>query len=495
MPDYTASGGLSLGESASANVLIDRDTSGGVVLGGSASAALIFSYTASGSLGVSGTAPFEVTFNYVNTFTWDVSLGVLRNWRVEGKCQPSNQPCPPTYNPDSGCTASTMQFMMNVQAHSLTDLCSKLKERNWIAPIKKVQVWSQPVNRSDWSSSIDPNCNRLTTVDIGDIPECIDFMVDQELSVTGVVSASVSFEGSFSYEASGGLGVGGYTDTSSVASSSWFYTATGGLSLGDSASVSSPQFYYYIASGGLSCGSVESDFGVLSVSGSVSSAVLDLGVIFGFDPATVLVASTTQISATCCTELNLPQIIFVRHDLNRSEVLSNFLRVNGFTLPSIVNLMFSQTRNSWHTNIKFKGTAVDQLEEQLWNIVFEFGCLTEDAILGIPSDVWGFSILVRRKGLTTGKIDVTRLALEFDPTEICAAPGALKFDFTFDTKLLRTTPSVVKAVAFLDELNSFNGVSYRSNPNAVFQVSSATPILGSGMFDQSISLQNVLLGI
>lgn len=492
----TARGGLSLGGSAPSTLLLDHEASGGVTFGSSAHATIIFSYTASGGLSTSGTAPFEVTFNFVETFTWDVSLGVLRNWRVEGKCQPSNQPCPPTYNPDSGCSASTMQFMMNVQAHSLTDLCERLKARNWVAPIKKIQVWSQPVNKSDWTASVDPNCNSLTTVDFSTVPECLDFTVDQDLSVTGVVGASVFFESYFTYQASGGLSSGGGIDSSSIVSSHWTYTASGGLTFGESASYSSPQFHVYVASGSLSTGgAISEDFGLLSTSGSIASSILDLGIIFGSQAAEALVPSTSQIEASCCTALNLPQILFVSHDLNRSEALTNFMRVNGFVLPPILSMMFSRTRNSWYTNMQFKGTSVDQIEQQIWNIIFEFGCLTENAILGIPSDVWGFSILVRRKGLSTGRIDITRLVLEFEPTQICTAPGALKFDFTFNTNLLTTSPSVVKTVVFLDELSSFNGVSYRSNPNAAFEVSAATPVLGAGMFDQSPPLQNVLLGI
>jgi hypothetical protein len=121
--------------------------------------------------------------------------------------------------------------------------------------------------------------------------------------------------------------------------------------------------------------------------------------------------------------------------------------------------------------------------------------LTENAILGIPLNVWGFSILIRRRGLTSGRIDITRLLLEFDPNEICNAPGELNFDFTFNTNSQTTTPSVVKTVVFLDELNSFNGLSYRRNPLASFEVSAATPILGVGMYDQSVPFQKASVGI
>jgi hypothetical protein len=224
--------------------------------------------------------------------------------------------------------------------------------------------------------------------------------------------------------------------------------------------------------------------------------VLDVGIVFGAQAAPLLTPSQDQVPATCCTALNLPQILFVKHDLNRSQALSDFLKVNGLTLDPIQKMMYSRQKNAWFTNLQYRGMSIDdQKEQQIWNIVFEFGCLTENALLGVPSDVWGFSILLRKRSLSNSRVDITRLVLVFDPLQICSVPGALRFDFTFNTNLLTTSPPVVRTVVFLDELSSFNGKGYKNNPNAVFEVSASTPDLGAGMFDQTIPLQNVLLGV
>jgi len=509
---YTASGGLGSGGSSKDNAYDSAEGSGGVILDGRADAALVFNYEASGGLGCGGKAPTQISGNIITTFTWNVSEGVLRNWRVEGKCVSVNHPCPPTSNQDSGCASgNTMQFMMTVAAHSLTDLCQKLQARGWTGPIKKIQVWSQPTNRSDWSSTTDPSCNTLSTVDFSKVPACIggstgsgsssgyDFTVDQNLAVTGKVTASLIFDVNYSYTMSGGLGAGGSAVKPPTVSSHFSYTASGGLGAGGGARAASPQFFYYVASGGLGSGGSSivfpSDYGLISASGKTSMLVSDVGITFGYQAAATLIPSTGQVAASCCSALNLPQVIFARHDLNRSYTLTNFLNVNGFTLPQVLNLMYSRQRNAWYSNSQFRGTSVDQTEQQVWNVIFEFGCLTENGLLDVPSDVWGFSTMVRRRSLTNSRVEVTRLVLEFDPTQICTAPGLLKFDFSFDVNLLITSPAVVRAVVFLDELGAFGGPNFISNPTASFEVSASFPDVGVGMFDQSAPLQKILLGV
>lgn len=492
----TAGGTASLGSSAGVTIYVNATTSGNVNLGGAAPSTIILYYTASGSLSAGGTSPAIIDLNFSTTFTWDISQGVLRSWRIEGKCQTKNSVYTTTLNQDMGCPASSsMQYFTNVQAHSITELCKKLKEREMLGPIKKIQMWSLPVNKSDWISTDNPNYNKLTSIDFSKIPDCIDFTVDFDLSVSAKVGSNAFSITDYSYAASGGLGISGQVVP--PVASYYAYVASGGLNFGNGSTVSSPQYYAYTASGGLrtfgSTNAYGSDYGVLSVSGKMSMTTMDVGIVFGIVAAPTLTASTTQISATCCTSLNLPQILLTRHELNRSSQLSNFLKVNGFVLPQVISLMYSQSRNSWYYNKQFRGNAVDQGFRENWNIVFEFGCLTENPTLGVPSDVWGFSVLVRRENLTNSRIDVTRLVLEFDPVIVCNVSGSLKFDFAFNKLLLTTSPSVVRTVVFVDEVGAFNGTSYLLNPVTLFEVGVANPNLGVGLFDQSTPFKNMLL--
>jgi hypothetical protein len=303
------------------------------------------------------------------------------------------------------------------------------------------------------------------------------------------------FQSNFAYEASGGLGVSGVTN---VISQQWTYVASGGLNLGGRVVVGSSQFYYYEASGGLGLGAEAnaygSDYGTLIAIGGISMSVLDLEATLGsIEADTALTASTDLLTTDCCSDLNLPQIIYVRHELHRSDRLFQFLRVNGFTLPKTQTMMYSAKKNSWHSSLHFRGNSANAGQKENWDIVFEFGCLAENATLGVPADVWGFMMSVQTKNLTNSNLEVTRLVLEFDPVLICDVSGSLKFKFSLNTKTLKTTPAVVRTVVFTDKIGSFRGTTYLKNPIAAFEVGGSVPDLGTGMFDQSETYQKVLL--
>lgn len=496
---FAASGGLSLDSGTISNTIFSPPANGIITFNGAADCRLILTYEASGSLSVGNTASAGIQFFLETVFTWDISQGVLRNWRVEGRQQPVNQPCPPTYNSDPGVSlvGNYMQFMVNIQAHSITDLCKRLKDRGLTGPLKKIQVWSLPVNKSDWASSDKVDCNKLSTIEFSNVPDCIDFTVDQELSVSATVSSSVILVKDYTYEASGSLSFNNNLNRPQV--SYYAYVASGGLGFSNTFTVSSPQYYYYEASGNIgfnnSATYFGSDFGILSVSGKFSSELLNISAGFGTQSYDPLTANSNLVQVTCCTDLSVAQVLFVRHELFRSSTLSNFLSVNGLSLPRIFNLMFSQQRNSWYYNKQYKGSSTDETGDELWNIVFEFGCLVEDAVLGIPADVWGFSILVRKRNLNNSRINITRLVMEFDPSNVCDISGGLRFNFKFNPLDSSTDPVTIRTLTFVDELGIFKGSTYSSNPNTSFEVNMYAPNIGNGVLDQSRIFQNMLLGV
>lgn len=497
---WTGSGSLNAGSSAPSAATADYATtaSGGLSLGGTAPARPIFTYVASGGLGIRGASSSFYTKTITKTFTWSVSEGVLRTFRVEGKCRPANHPCPPTSNPTTACGSSggTMQFVANVQAHSVTDLCNKLKDRGFLGPIKKVQMWSLPVNKSDWGDSDSKDCNKLSDVNFGVVPECLDFTVDEDVSAKAGVGSYLIFQSFFTYDASGGLGVG-KADVAKVTSPYYSYEASGGLGIGGSSTPDSPQFFSYEASGGLGVKGASSyygsDYGTAIAVAGVGAEVLELMLSYGRIDAPTLKASTDLVDTDCCENLSVPQILYVKHELHRSDRLARFLRVNSFTLPKSLNMMYSQQRDSWYSSTHFRGDSVIQGQRENWDIVFEFGCLAEDAILGVPKDVWGFSVSVQCRNITNSTIEVTRLVLEFDPELVCNFSGSLKFDFSLNTKTQVTTPAVIRAVVFMDSLGAFIGTTYLRNPVTIFEVGSSVPNFGTGMFDQSVPYQKVLL--
>lgn len=496
--EYVGEGKIVLGNSADLAASYITSPSGVLVLGSSAASNLVFSYVGSGGLRAGNTSPAALTTRWTNTFTWAVSQGVMRTFRVEGKCRPAKQPCPPTYNPTPSCPAgSTMQYVANVQARSVTDLCKKLKSSGFLGPIKKIQRWSLPANKSDWSSTDSADCNSLADVSFSSIPDCLDFTVDADVSVNIGFAAEAVLESEFSYQASGSLTVGGScTSRSSVYS----YVGSGFINfMPTEATTESPQCFLYVSQGGLGLGNSAtaygSDYGSRESVMAMAAVVADLSVVYGTVAATTLTASNDQISASCCTSFNLPQILFITHELHRSERLSNFLSINGFTFSRVLKMMYSRNTDSWYTNVHFKGNSVNNNQRESWNIIFEFGCLTEDAVLGLPENTWGLMISLQVRNLTTSRLDNTRLVMEFDPTDVCGVSDSLRLPISFNTKTLKTIPSVVRTAVFSDGVGAFRGNTYLRNPATLFEVGSSAVSPGVGMLNQSAKFRKVLASV
>ena len=471
--------------------------SGSLATGNAAVASITFVYAASGGLTLVGRAAASFDYDFDKTFTWAISEGVLRTFRVEGKCRPLNAKCPPTYDPAPACgTGNTMQYALNIQAHSAADLCQRLKKRGLTGPIKRIQMWSLPVNKSDWGPNDRADCNTLADVEF-DLPECLDLTID--LTVEEGIKASCEIEdvpAAFTYEASGVIGLPGVR--ANVISPYYAYAGSGSVVASGTVSTFCPQYQQASAGGGIGFGGSAaawcSHIGDIVCSIRSSSAVADVGVDFGFVPADTLVASTSPVPATCCANLNLPPIMYIMHDLNRSDVIKRFLKVNGFTLPPVLKMTYSQRRNTWYSNVHYNGISVTN-RRQMLDMVFEFGCMSEDSVVGVSQNVWGFSILVRSKNVDDYRFDSTRLLLEFDPVTVCEISGNLKFDFTFNLKTQTSQPPIVRTALFADYLGVFKNSSYTSNPNAVFEVAVNPPQASPGAFDQSAPLQKLLLGV
>jgi hypothetical protein len=235
-----------------------------------------------------------------------------------------------------------------------------------------------------------------------------------------------------------------------------------------------------------------SHLGDLVVGIRSGSSVANIGVDYGFASATRAIPNPDQIQATCSTELVLPQTLNLRHDLNRSDRISQYLKVNGFTLPSVLKMNYSRKRNTWYSNVHYTGISVTNASERL-DIVFEFGCMSEDSIVGLTQNVWGFSVFVTSR--RQSRQDTTKLLLEFDPITVCDINGNLKFDFTFNLNTQQSVPPLVRTALFNDYMGVFSNNSYKNNPNAVFEVSVNPPQASPGVFDQSRPLQKYLLGV
>lgn len=154
-----------------------------------------YRYNPTGFVSVQGESKTTTTFVRNWNFLWDVNYLVEKDfdflwnrgqlqiywYRVVGKKLPGDV-CGPLQG--SPCC---QQFVMNVHARTLTELCEKLTKRKYKFPIQSVQRFSRPAQNSvvkaDEANGINHDCNKLTEVAICQIPQCADFCIDQDLYV------------------------------------------------------------------------------------------------------------------------------------------------------------------------------------------------------------------------------------------------------------------------------------------------------------------------
>ena len=210
-------------------------------------------------------------------FEWNVSTSTLFWYRIEGECIEPTCKFGTVDTDQTGCGSPPTQgqtFTQLVAARNLTDLCKKLKRKfitypmKW--PIKFIHRYSRPVRlndiRADEAKGIDHTCNRLIKQKFSQVPECLDFVVSQQVQVDigVVISIQDSFLGyigsgtiliggvagevSYNYEGSGGMVLAGEAD---AVSTTWEDEGSGGIVLAGEASDITSSAWQYSGTGSI----------------------------------------------------------------------------------------------------------------------------------------------------------------------------------------------------------------------------------------------------
>lgn len=180
-------------------------------------------YTPTGSIVISSALDFYVGSTHQRDFSWRVG-GLLEKeisfrwnagegeyywYRVEGECGRVN--CK-----DSGVDASqcdNMTFVTVVSARNVSEVCDALKSPRINPPVNLrvafIKKYSRPVLKG---SVPDEQCNTLDEQEFCHIPECLDYCVDETITVPAVMSMSV-IDFLESREMSGGFSLGGSSET------------------------------------------------------------------------------------------------------------------------------------------------------------------------------------------------------------------------------------------------------------------------------------------
>lgn len=194
-------------------------------------------------------------------------------------------------------------------------------------------------------------------------------------------------------------------------------------------------------------------------------------IIFGVVDAPAIEAPSTVVVTNCGICTDMPLLLYVHHNLERSGFLNDFLLRNGQEIPQILPMHYSTRHSSWQANYHMRGLGEDNTgSEESWRVIFEWSCVGEIGSLDLGGNAWKFSMLVVRKNLETGVDLDTRILISFPPEEICKKNSNIDFNFSFslDTGRLHVTTDldiVVDVILLNDGIGLFKTKFWRNFPN------------------------------
>lgn len=155
--------------------------------------------------------------------TWQTGSRPPSWFRVTGKCRPNA--CPPVAGPACIPELAKRNFVVNVLARNVSEVCEKLVAMEFRYPVAAIEQFSTPAFRSDFTAGTDTSCNALSDVtpDIT-LVKCQELFLDA--SKTEVWAAASFFQIAKAYDAVGAIGVRG----SSVGNADYAFAAAGGFS-------------------------------------------------------------------------------------------------------------------------------------------------------------------------------------------------------------------------------------------------------------------------
>jgi hypothetical protein len=215
--EYEPAGGLLLSGLSEEAVSVLADSAGGLLWAGEGEPIISIAFDTDGQFQVSGVADRTVGFSVVESFTWRIrqTVSVTKEftwstgnrdftwYQVTGKCKPAA--CPPV---DFGDYACRVTFTVNILARNVSEVCRKLKEREFRFPIASIKQFSVPAFTDDFTSATDPNCNALTDVTPSfNLTECVDLLLDG--SFVAGLAADMRVYQARAYTMTGGFGASG----------------------------------------------------------------------------------------------------------------------------------------------------------------------------------------------------------------------------------------------------------------------------------------------
>jgi hypothetical protein len=185
------------------------------------------------------------------------------------------------------------------------------------------------------------------------------------------------------------------------------------------------------------------------------------------DPNVPTIEVPTNTIKTLCDCFDLPLTIFMRHNLDQTGNLGEFLNRNQLEIPKDIGLSYNAIYKAWQANIHFQGNSADGDSLESWNMVFNWQCSATSGSSNIDSPVWSFSSYINVQNQTTGDDFDSRVRLIFPKEGPCQA-GDINFSVQVNTqtKTVKTSPdNGTSSILIYDSIGLFNSPQWRQDPN------------------------------
>lgn len=399
------------------------------------------------------------------TFSWDVGIQEARWYRVQGCCKfptaagdgigagiPGGCDVIGLETDDTSCAGALgkQQFIQNIVANGLSDLCQKLQDSRLRWEICSIKRFSRPADGRFVEP--DDDCNVLTEVPFCDIPACIEICLNTDAVID--MRMSVTAQTIMIYQGSGTVETGGAAETST--------DGTSGITN-----------YLYTPDGGevVISGSAETDLATYTVSMEMAVTVEDEEAVFNIEPETPEIPDITDTVSTGCGVCDaMPLLLNFTHNLSKAGVLVEFLQRNGLTIPDTLVMHYSSKLRAWVANYHLSGIGDDNLNSQeQWRMSFDWSCVNEFAGISFGgSSYWKFSMLVRRYNTTVGTDFDTRMVVIFPPGDFCTGNQSFAFNFSFIVNTLTHYVDndlvSLNEIVLADNIGLFKSRSWVKNP-------------------------------
>lgn len=504
------SGGLVAGGEVLVYVELSYEGSGGITFGGTSIEIPnpTHAYTGSGGLTFGGvidtpTITYKILKNFswnileeltiLKTFAWNIARSVYRQYLVQYACGETDS----CGNENVVCGGASYSPNLTIFARSLDDVRDKLLDLDLDRGIDKIYVYSNPLFESDFSETDSKKCNPLIDITPSITDEGWESLLEYGVFVASskskmVVSSVIVDEES---ENCGTCGwVAGFNDlggpdednlewnlfigqencadgcecvypdvnpsynldlyttncapilTLSIGEND--YVASGIVRFGGSADVLFPDYY-----------------GTFVANSKSSSIVADQDVEYAYDP---IDSGTIDVSGitTLCNDNPIPAKIYVVHNLLEASLkFRQFLIRNNKTVDEAVPIYYSKATKTWNNTLDFTGYSSVNNQQEVWNLIFEFGCVSENL-----QSLWKFESVLKRKVIGGRNSDVARVVLYFNSDVDGLNESSLDLDIIFNVETMSITPSTEIEPVFYDDGSFFVGRTFLNNPLLTFGI-------------------------